>query len=56
MDEKQKELARLLDGMAVPEHRRADLGWLWRNLAINNIENENLEPALKLVKELRNLA
>lgn len=56
MDGKKRELAQILDGMDVPAARKNDLGWLGRNLGINNAEHPNLARAKELVNELRKQA
>jgi hypothetical protein len=48
-----EELQKLISEMEVPEARRADLGWLARNLAIRNSEHPNFEKAKNLIRELR---
>ena len=45
-------LETLLRGMAVPERRRRDLGWLSRNLAIHNEEHPNFEQARQHIMKM----
>ncbi len=46
------ELSAILETMAVPVKRRADLGWLKRNLAINNGGHPQLPRALEIIRAL----
>ena len=51
------QLRNLLETMNVPSFRRQDmseanLGWLLRNIQINNAQHAGLPDALKLIREL----
>ena len=57
MDEKTKllvinELERLTTSMDVPVFRRSDVGWLLRNVEINNANHPNLNKVIKICKQL----
>lgn len=41
-----------LIGMIIPERRKKDIGWLNRNLAINNQEHPNFIKARWLINQL----
>jgi hypothetical protein len=43
-----KELTKTMD---IPDFRRGDVAWLSRNMAVRNIDHENLVEVLKLIKE-----
>lgn len=49
---KQMRLQSLLLDMDVPVQRRADLGWLLRNLGIRNSKHSNFAEVEQLLKEL----
>lgn len=56
-DEMRTRLGTLLEGMSVPAMRRdltqtQNIGWLKRNLPINNADNENIVEAMVLVTKL----
>ncbi len=45
-------LSEFLIGMDLPEQRKTDLRWLFRNLSIRNHSHKNCEAAMKLIKKL----
>lgn len=48
----QQELQEILQTMNVPATRTHDMGWLRRNLAIQNSDHVELERAISLIKKL----
>jgi|LakMenE01Jun11ns_1017448.scaffolds.fasta_scaffold9656824_2 hypothetical protein len=54
MDKEQliDELQNVLIGMDVPNQRKKDIGWLNRNLAINNQDHPNFLKAVWILKQL----
>jgi len=55
-NDKDADKARLLEilaGMDVPSARVEDIGWLLRNLAINNFDHPDLREAIAILRRLR---
>ncbi len=55
-NDKNADKARLLEilaGMDVPSARVEDIGWLLRNLAINNFDHPDLREAIAILRRLR---
>ncbi len=44
-------IKKLTKTMDIPDFRRGDVAWLNRNMAVRNIDHENLVEVLKLIKE-----
>lgn len=49
------QLQDLLIGMDIPMTRKKDIGWLNRNIQINNSEHPNILKALWVLRELNKL-
>lgn len=52
MDTDSQRLEQILLTMEVPPMRRADLGWLMRNLAIRNSEHPDFKEAKSLIRKI----
>ena len=50
-----EQLQDLLIGMDIPMARKKDIGWLNRNIQINNSEHPNILKALWVLRELNKL-
>jgi hypothetical protein len=46
-------LLEILEGMDVPPARVDDIGWLLRNIGINNFDHPDLREAVALLRRLR---
>lgn len=44
------ELQEILATMDIPEQRKTDMGWLWRNIGIRNSENPQIGRARDLIR------
>lgn len=51
--EVRQELHRVLENMDIPKLRINDIGWLDRNIAINNSDHPNFILATWLIKKLK---
>lgn len=51
-NEIERELARVLENMDVPKFRFKDIGWLKRNIHINNSNHPNILLAQWLIRNL----
>lgn len=49
---KQQELEDILNTMDIPHFRKKDIGWLMRNIQINNNEHPDIDRALSLIKDI----
>jgi hypothetical protein len=47
-----EELQRLLNTMDIPQQRRTDLGWLARNIQVNNGSHPQINETVELIKKL----
>lgn len=54
MDKEQliNELQDALNGMDIPQMRKRDIGWLNRNISINNSNHPNFLKATWLIKQI----
>ena len=43
-------LKEILDTMDIPEQRKTDMAWLWRNIGVRNSGHPFLEEAKALIK------
>lgn len=46
----EEELESILNTMNIPSARKKDLGWLNRNIEINNGQHPDIDRALQLIK------
>lgn len=45
------ELKEILDTMDIPEQRKTDMGWLWRNIGVRNSDHPMFDEARLLIKK-----
>ena len=48
----QEELENILNTMDIPHVRKNDIGWLMRNIQINNSKHPDIDRALTLIKAI----